>query len=313
MNWKRFGKAVLVCVAASALFLASAAVAGEKVAVVSTEDLQAAMAEKTTALQRTLDDLQSCISAKNLLLEEVVARYKEDPSRDNFGRVYVVHFSICNDEARLLSQVCGTSTKLGFHLGDERRRAEAFGQQKRGQLRELEAKLKGMRMEYQELAAKLPELAGAEKDAAERRLQTLKRLIEAEWRSKVELDVSVDRSKKSASRAQQDLGALGLLVDAIRSRRDVTVATLRQSWEKLERGRAISPDPVVESAREGLTGMLKLAAGLRKSIEGRDLPDVVDQEATGQGSLQEQVMSFLGETPSREETASQNKEKEEKQ
>jgi len=91
----------------------------------------------------------------------------------------------------------------------------------------------------------------------------------------------------------------------------VTVATLRQSWEKLERGRAISPDPVVESAREGLTGMLKLAAGLRKSIEGRELPDVVDQEATGQGSLQEQVMSFLGETPSREEAASQNNEKEE--
>jgi len=198
MNWKQVGKVALVGVLALGTFLAPGALAGEKVAVVSTEDLQAAMAEKTDALQRTLDDLQSCISTKNLLLEEIIARYKEDPSRDNFGRVYVVHFSICNDEARLLSQVCGTSTKLGFHLEEERRRAEAFGQQKQGQLRELEAKLKGMRMEYQELAVKLPELAGAEKDAAERRLQTVKRLIEAEWRNKVELDVSVDRSKRSA-------------------------------------------------------------------------------------------------------------------
>ena len=291
----------------SMLVTASVTLAGaESVPLTTTDALNELVDQNAARLQETMRDLEAMVATKAPLLDECAERYKAQPTRDNFARFYVVHFSLVGDESRLLSELAGIATKLALCMQEDGRRKRAFGALKARQLAELQSKLERMRERYQALSAALEaeKTSDEQRAAVERRRVALRRLIETEWRTKVEIEKSVARAKTSAEKATGDLGTLSVLGEGVRARRDVSLAGLRCAWEKLQRGQALSPDPSVEKSRDGLNDMLGLASQIRSSLERRSTLEVEDAPSAGgqTGNLQDQIKHFLGETAPTEAT-----------
>lgn len=274
------------------------------VPIMSTDQLQAQLKSQTTQLQATIKALDDVAKAKTSIFDEVAAQYNADPSRKNWGKVYVAHFALVKDEATLLSKLSGLATEVNIGIAEDRQRKTVFVGQKERDLAEMMVRLDQVREKYQAATQRLSQAtSSSDKEQLAREKESQVKLLEAEWGNKVEIETSIAKAKAGMARADDDAKAVSLLAGEIRSRRDIGLAKLKQVREKFERGQILGVDPALEGAKDNLGSLLSIVSGLSKSLEQRmTLPEQGESSAASQPVLKEQVMRFLDEQPKQSAT-----------